>query len=297
MAAAAGAGYLAKKLQNLPSSEKQRLAESSSQFSIHKSLESRNLLQQIRDKTCPLRRLAQEEGLKNTSDEKIDGFRKRILDMEQLDSSTSTVSHSGQKMASTSSRSDNLKEDYDVLWLSSSIPGFRGRESISYSMEFVGITDCSPFELGKYKLLKNKASTYFGKPLSSLQSGLGSQLHKEHEEVDEEHVHSSVPSPCISTMRPLLITEGTENITRPKAILMGMWPNGITEDTIKNDPCCRSQENAPPSDSSLDKTNSVEVHCWTSVSTKRVPDKASHSPGFFHFTFSFGVILVLHFLS
>lgn len=174
MAAAAGAGYLAKNLQNLPSSEKQRLAESSSRFSLHTSLESRNFLQQIRDRSCPLRRLAQENRIKDTSDEQKDG------------------------------------EDYDVLWLP---PGFSRKDSILQSTEFVGNSGCSSFEFGKFKLLKHRASGYFVKPLSPLQIDLGSQLHKEQEEV-EEYVHSSVPPPWISTMRSLLITEEIENISR-----------------------------------------------------------------------------------
>lgn len=177
VAAAAGAGYLAKNLQNLPSSEKQKLAEPSPRFSIHRSLESRNFLQQLRDKTCPLRRLARENRIKDNSDEKKDG------------------------------------EDYDVLWLPSFPPGFSGRDNILHGMEFVGNADCSSFEFGKLKLLKNRASGYFITPLISLQSGLGSLLDKEHEEV-EEYVHSSVPPPWISTMSPLLIQEETENISR-----------------------------------------------------------------------------------
>lgn len=163
VAAAAGAGYLAKNLQNLPSSEKQRLAESSSRFSLHTSLESRNFLQQIRDRSCPLRRLAQENRIKDTSDEQKDGFSRK--------------------------------------------------DSILQSTEFVGNSDCSSFEFGKFKLQKNGASGYFVKPLSPLQSDLGSQLHKVQEE-EEEYVHSSVPPPWISTIKSLLITEEIENISR-----------------------------------------------------------------------------------
>lgn len=65
IAAAAGAGYVAKNLQNLSVDKKENLGGNCLKYSYDVQTESRNFLQQLRDKTCPLRRLAQQRGEDN----------------------------------------------------------------------------------------------------------------------------------------------------------------------------------------------------------------------------------------
>ncbi|KAL8518519.1 hypothetical protein ACS0TY_009766 [Phlomoides rotata] len=65
IAAAAGAGYVAKNLQNLSADKREGLVGNSLKYSYDVQSESRNFLQQFRDKTCPLRRLAQQRNEDN----------------------------------------------------------------------------------------------------------------------------------------------------------------------------------------------------------------------------------------
>lgn len=227
VAAAAGAGYLAKNLQNLQSNEKETSVDES-------LLEPRNLLQQIRDKTCPLRRLARKRALKNANS-----------------------SDSGSRMAFNTT-DEVVKEDYNVIWLSS-------RERISEEMEFVN-EDCSPFELGKFKLLENRLSGQFIKPLSSLRNGLALRLYDERQKV-EQFVDNSFP------MVPLLISEGSEMISRSNSII-------IPFDICSNGSSSSKSKDIVKSNPFLDKT---------SCSTQRVSAKASDFPGFFHFSVSWSV--------
>ncbi|XP_075484398.1 uncharacterized protein LOC142524338 [Primulina tabacum] len=79
VAAAAGAGYIAKNLQNLTVDKNEDLLEPALKYPGNVQLESMNILQQIRYNTCPLRRLeqnrAQEDGELASSSTGISGQR------------------------------------------------------------------------------------------------------------------------------------------------------------------------------------------------------------------------------
>ncbi|KAL8035402.1 hypothetical protein ABFS82_12G091900 [Erythranthe guttata] len=111
IAAAAGAGYVAKNLQNLSLDTKETLigssSSSSSKYSYNFRSESRNLLQQLRDRTCPLRRLEQT----------VAAARDDVDDHDQM---TTDVRDTEFRVASEKNR---FVEDYNSIgWISSSPP-------------------------------------------------------------------------------------------------------------------------------------------------------------------------------
>ncbi|KAL3511047.1 hypothetical protein ACH5RR_030448 [Cinchona calisaya] len=191
VAAAAGAGYFGKHMQNLSLSEKEKLIESYSKISNLRQSEPRNILQQIREKTCPLRRLVQKGVLREPSSEQNDVL-DRPLEMDQFGGHSDSL----LGLASTS-ESARMVEDVNVLRLSSPTPGFCGRESCPHNT-------WGSCRLCRYKLLKSRPSGHVLQPL-------GSYLQK----VDE-HVHISLPTPLAPTMGPVLISDGNveEDTTR-----------------------------------------------------------------------------------
>ncbi|KAL2468011.1 uncharacterized protein Fot_51536 [Forsythia ovata] len=85
VATAAGAGYIAKNWQKI-SAKKEGLTGPSSKSSLSVQSKPWNLLQQIRDKTCPLSRLAREraQGYVN-SEEKNDLDRRNYEDNDKYE--------------------------------------------------------------------------------------------------------------------------------------------------------------------------------------------------------------------
>ncbi|CBI27291.3 unnamed protein product, partial [Vitis vinifera] len=175
VAAAAGAGYLAKYWQNF-SNEKE------GSLSLSGESKPRNLLQQIQERNGPFRRLRQKQlGIDD------------ILGSENLgeigDLATgvaSTNDFDGKGKAEFSGNSDNLT---DVLTTQETRfkrhKAFRSRRPLEYSI----------------------------KPLDSLESCVASQLYREHENMNE-YEFSSLPSPYTPTVRPLLATDGSRVISR-----------------------------------------------------------------------------------
>ncbi|KAL7091254.1 hypothetical protein ACP275_12G094200 [Erythranthe tilingii] len=110
IAAAAGAGYIAKNLQNLSLDTKETAigsSSSSSKYSYNIRSESRNLLQQLRDRTCPLRRLEQT----------VAAARDDVDDHDQMTDVRDTES-------GVASEKNRFVEDYNnsIGWISSSPP-------------------------------------------------------------------------------------------------------------------------------------------------------------------------------
>ncbi|CAI9096459.1 OLC1v1032615C1 [Oldenlandia corymbosa var. corymbosa] len=110
VAAAAGAGYLGKYWQNSSLSEKERLLLSSSKLSTHRSLESWKFLQQIREKTCPLKRLAREKAY-----EGVFQGQNYLFDQNEFDGDPDLAAFAS---ASTSDRV-KMVEDFRARWLKS----------------------------------------------------------------------------------------------------------------------------------------------------------------------------------
>ena len=219
VAAATGAGYLAKYWQNL-SGEKDGLSESypASIYSIHKNLESQNLLQAIGDRTYPRGRSARKKLQGNVSSGKEDGSDGKFQEIGRHGG------HSAAGVASTSGSDGNIMAnaeyygDYNVLPQSNLPLGFS--ESQVFQENVYGLDVLPRFEtketsslkrLGRNKSLKSRRSRlHIVKPLNSLESCLTSQLNEEHEKV-EENVYS-VPQLSRPMVRPLLVTNGSQII-------------------------------------------------------------------------------------
>ncbi|XP_011075667.1 uncharacterized protein LOC105160099 isoform X2 [Sesamum indicum] len=190
VAAAAGAGYIAKNLQNLPGDRKESLTPASYKHSFNVQSESRNFLQQFRDKTCPLRRLA----------------RKRAQDDDFLDvENHSDVSFS--EIDPISSRNIEASDDYNMGWGSSVSSAVSAEEK---SLEFEDGENRIFSRTNRGKFIRNRRNRMNSlRPVQSFGSFLDSQLFGEHENIEDS---SSFPS--MSTIRPVLVTDGSQMISK-----------------------------------------------------------------------------------
>ncbi|KAK3222856.1 hypothetical protein Dsin_009881 [Dipteronia sinensis] len=171
VAAATGAGYVAKYWKNLLSKE----GETSSQsFSLYRQSESSNLLKQIWDQSTPLQRLA----LKQLD---RDGFLTDEKDFAGADATTSDY--------------DDTHDKYNLLSLTSFPPGSFENESSQRKGKSKYFSDIST-------RLGSKYNGKFLEPLDSLETCLEAQLCREYATM-EEYVYSSLPS-------PLLVTDGNQ---------------------------------------------------------------------------------------
>lgn len=221
VAAATGAGYIAKYWQNLSTKEKEESPESYPIYANRGQSESYNSLQHIQDQNRPLRRLERNPLDKDVSLDKEDDSEERFLDISRLgcDLTPGVASTSG----SYGEVLPNLgkSEDYNVLSLASVPLGLYGdgkREFYDKSNDLLpdfttGETSSFRRNNNRSRLLRTKPYSYSVKPLNSLESCLTAQLYKEHVKM-EEYVLSSLPSPSMPTVRPLLVTDGSRIISR-----------------------------------------------------------------------------------
>ncbi|KAJ0038585.1 hypothetical protein Pint_23498 [Pistacia integerrima] len=190
VAAATGAGYIAKYWRNLKSNDRETSSASFSLDSIYRQSESRNLLQQIRDQTSPLRRLAGEQ-----------------LDIDGL------FIHGKDFIGfTTTQRQVENNDDYNLLSLTSFPPLLKENENFQGNGN--GMEGKSNFS----DVSRHLRSRYYGNfleplELDSLENSLRAQLLMEYAAM-EEYVHSSVPEQSIPTVRPLLLTDGSRIISR-----------------------------------------------------------------------------------
>ncbi|KAL2468081.1 uncharacterized protein Fot_51606 [Forsythia ovata] len=89
VATAAGVRYIEKNWQKI-SAEKEGLTGPSSKSSLSVQSEPWNLLQQIRDKTCPLSRLARERAQGYVNSEEKNDLDVNLLEMDMLNGVDST---------------------------------------------------------------------------------------------------------------------------------------------------------------------------------------------------------------
>lgn len=181
VAAATGAGYIAKYWRNLTSNDRETSSASSSFDSIYRKSESRNLLQQIRDQTNPLRRLADEQ-----------------LDVDGL------FIHGKRQVENN--------DDYNLLSLTSSPTLLRENENLQ------GIGNGMEGKNNFSDVSRHLRSSYCGNffeplELDSLESSLTVQRLMEYAAM-EEYVCNSLPEECIPTARPLLLTDWSRIINR-----------------------------------------------------------------------------------
>lgn len=194
VAAATGAGYVAKYWRNLTSNETEPSSESFSLYSIHGQSDSRNLLQQIRDQTNPLRRLAGKQDRDYI-----------FLAGEDLTGDTTTNNSNSQRQVES-------YENFNLLSLTSFPPALAENEN--FRLIGNGMEGKSNFS----DISGHLRSKYYGnylEPIDSIESSLGhrAQLYREYVEI-EEYEYNSLPSQPTPTVRPLLLTDGRRIISR-----------------------------------------------------------------------------------
>ncbi|XP_042498859.1 uncharacterized protein LOC122077118 [Macadamia integrifolia] len=240
VAAAAGAGYLAKYLSR--EREREGLSESFPGGSTQDKSEPHSLLQQLRERACPLQRLSGRQLGENATSGRDSSNSHLRLTEENGSAGTSAT-----EMASTSGFGhealENLRvyEEYNILSLSSFRPGFPGKNNqekvdgieatgkVSDKSEDFFSSERSTREKRFYNrdsgsrnsLRSRRPQGYSIKPLSSLESCLIAQLYNEHVEMDE-YVFTQLSPPTAPTVRPLLVTDGKQIISRASADSYGV---------------------------------------------------------------------------
>jgi hypothetical protein len=213
--AAAAAGYIAKYWQNLSKHRASSLELSSGTSTCEKPETSSSPFHKL------IRRKQAEDTLTNGRRFSDGGF----SDMYHLDGASDT------EAPSTSSFGERIVrlrtyDDCNVLSMSSLPPGFSVNENLKENEDGNGLNDNmdhnsgNPYtgELdsfhcsGKNSLKTKHSGSHVVKPFSSLDSCLMAQLYKEHARM-EEYVLSALRSPS-TIMKPLLITDGTQIISR-----------------------------------------------------------------------------------
>lgn len=213
--AAAAAGYIAKYWQNLSKHRASSLELSSGTSTCEKPETSSSPFHKL------IRRKQAEDTLTNGRHFSDGGF----SDMYHLDGASDT------EAPSTSSFGERIVrlrtyDDCNVLSMSSLPPGFSVNENLKENEDGNGLNDNmddnsgNPYtgELdsfhcsGKNSLRNKHSGSHVVKPFSSLDSCLMAQLYKEHARM-EEYVLSALRSPS-TIMKPLLITDGTQIISR-----------------------------------------------------------------------------------
>lgn len=190
MAAAAGAGYLAKYWQNI-SRDREGSSGFPSRSPFHDDPESSSLIQKTRDNTCPISKLSPIE----TS--------------EHYFTETGNGNHSERIFAEESR--DGKHEEGNMPFSSIFPPEYRKYETIEEYRSEMGASHGS--RRSKNVLRTKRLHLQFIKPRSSLDSCLMAQMHKEHAEM-EEYLRSPLVSPCTPTSRPFIVTDGRKVISR-----------------------------------------------------------------------------------
>lgn len=213
--AAAAAGYIAKYWQNLSKHRASSLELSSGTSTCEKPETSSSPFHKL------IRRKQAEDTLTNGRHFSDGGF----SDMYHLDGASDTEAPSTSSFGERIARVRTY-DDCNVLSMSSLPPGFSVNENLKENEDGNGLNDNmddnsgNPYtgELdsfhcsGKNSLRTKHSGSHVVKPFSSLDSCLMAQLYKEHARM-EEYVLSALRSPS-TIMKPLLITDGTQIISR-----------------------------------------------------------------------------------
>lgn len=213
--AAAAAGYIAKYWQNLSKHRASSLELSSGTSTCEKPETSSSPFHKL------IRRKQAEDTLTSGRHFSDGGF----SDIYHLDGASDTEAPSSSSFGERIVRLRTY-DDCNVLSMSSLPPGFSVNENLKENEDGNGLNDNmddnsgNPYtgELdsfhcsGKNSLRTKHSGSHFVKPFSSLDSCLMAQLYKEHARM-EEYVLSALQSPS-TIMKPLLITDGTQIISR-----------------------------------------------------------------------------------
>ncbi|GAB4860878.1 hypothetical protein Ancab_036038 [Ancistrocladus abbreviatus] len=251
VAAAAGVGYLAKYWQNI-SQDREGLLALDSGSSLAAKPESQPSIEQIHDKTSSLHKLAQrksgQQASTDTDDENFsDG---RFMGTIQLDNPLSAEVPSTSGFDAENQEFLRNCEEHNLLCLSKypTVPNYdKGQEfgDGNRSNGDVGNTAANMlerstwgmgmshgFKRGQSSLRSRRSHWQFLKPLNSLESCLTAQMYKEHAEM-EEYVLSPFRSPCIPTLRPFYVADGSRIISKSSDDSFAVWFNNDKEKSQK----------------------------------------------------------------
>lgn len=219
VAAAAGAGYLAKYWQNIA-----RDRDTDSLSSLQLSSGDSNF-KKPESPSCPL------PGLGHGTKQRGNVAKHRTVSVKTRSDVSLLDDASGSEVASTSGNLETY-QDSDVLSVSNLQSGFSRSGNLkdpeggnrlignvgdscgdlSPNQAAEGMDSCSYSKWKRSHLRTKLSRTHFIKPMSSLESCLLAQLYKEHAEM-EEYVLTSLPSPATPTMRSLFVTDGSRVIS------------------------------------------------------------------------------------
>ncbi|KAG9151940.1 hypothetical protein Leryth_002200 [Lithospermum erythrorhizon] len=252
VAAAAGAGYIAKNWQNSSIGDKESSDEMFLRNSIHGQSNSSNFLDQIREKTCPVRLLSRRrrkreaflqqvadvlernggrdvsETMASTSHSQfsqnggMDEYGVNWFERERLTQSTESVNADCSNCGICSG--DVGVDEYNVHWSE--------RGNISGSKEFVVVDrNSTAYRLKKdARLMNRRRHEYFIRPLDTSESCIAAQICRECEE-EEEDAYSSTPLKPTTMLRPLLVTDGSRVISRASIDSSVVRINGEIDET------------------------------------------------------------------
>ncbi|XP_022850517.1 uncharacterized protein LOC111372404 [Olea europaea var. sylvestris] len=211
VAAAAGAGYIAKHLKNLTRVKHYFSDLSSANANFYRPESSPNK-REVQDKNCPFPSVLLKKKLVK------DDYIEENKAYQEASSAEMPVPLDNLMICSTSCNSNLL-------------PGILNNEDVLEDWECRGQnidevhSDLSPqlsaremgfsygVERNRSRLGTRRTSRQFIKPLTSLESCLMAQLYKGHSEI-EEYTFSSIHSPHTPTVRPFVVTEGNRIISR-----------------------------------------------------------------------------------
>ncbi|XP_031384507.1 uncharacterized protein LOC116198489 isoform X1 [Punica granatum] len=268
VAAATGAGYIAKHLQqNLPSREKDDYSDSL-ESAPHGHPQFVNVLKEIREQTCPLRRLARRRGGK-LGDVLAKNFHELIhhrLDGDDGEAGDATTSgfydHSNPLTldrfdTSVGPGCEHPREFWDSYdWNAELDDGYSfrrfNRNNGHSRMMMPHLYSVQPFG-----------------PSNPSESFFIGQFYNGHARIDQDGAFRLYSLPPESAVRPLLVTDGTWLISRASSDFeMAMKSQEGLSRPIRPDLPMRSMQNVEQASSTR-----------PSISGVRAPDKLMHSQG------------------
>lgn len=234
VAAAAGAGYIAKNWQNF-SAEKEGLMEPSSKISLSVQSESRNLLQQIRDKTCPLRRLARKRAQIDVLSEENNDTDVNLLEMDRLNGGDSVA----EITSSSGNAFENIEghEDQSGVWLTKLSSVYIVGESYVENLGCDYAESCHFHRFSKNKLMCCAHSVMSLNP--SEITCLDAQQCRIQDKLEEKGCIPSAPM-----FRPLLVTDRRQIIRSLSSDLSVVEVEGGKEEAGREDGACLKENDA-----------------------------------------------------
>ncbi|CAI9785294.1 unnamed protein product [Fraxinus pennsylvanica] len=261
VAAAAGAGYIAKNWQNF-SAEKEGLTEPSSKISLSVQSESRNLLQQIRDKTCPLRRLARKRAQRDVISEENNDKDVNLLEMDRLNSGDSVAEIASSSSGNAFENIEGHEDHSGGVWLTKLSPVYIVGESYAENSGCDYAESCHFHRFSKNKLIRMCCPHSVRSLNPSEITCLDAQQCRIQDTLEE-----NVCIPSAPMFRPLLVTDRRQIIRSLSSDLSVVEVEGGKEEAGREDGACLKENDA--------LITSFSLKHFESAMIQREPEKRS----------------------